>query len=94
LADLKARATSYIIDQEVLDSDLKAIDYEDLKGTSIYTLTADVKAKLYKHVANEAYKDHATDINNKSIGGDATSVLQDGETVTINGSTITVTKKE
>ena len=89
-ADLKKRATSYIVDQRVLDKDLKAIGEEALEGTSIHNLTAAVKYDLYQHAANQAYDTHATDINNKPAGGSTSDVPSDGDIIEIGGSTVTV----
>ena len=86
-AQLKRRATSYIVDQKTLDKDLKAIGAdEDLQGVSIHSLDESTKYDLYQYAAKQAFEAFATTLGGTSTGG----VPESGETITIGTSTVTV----
>jgi len=91
-AQLKKRATSYIVDQKVLDKDLKAIGEEGLQGTSIHLLDEEVKYELYQHAAKQAYEANATTLSNKIGEGNSGNVPTHGAVIPVG--TVTVTVKQ
>ena len=92
VADFKQRVTSYIVDSEVLDKDLKEIGEDTYVGTSLHLLPWRIKYELYKEAAKAAYETHKTKVDGTQQS--ANSDLPPLNTpIQVDGATVVVTVK-